>query len=185
MVIKHGQEARSLRSAVGVWRYEPRVSAREGPYRQATHLNAPTTNVPSYPLHRRRLVHPNCAGFGAPLSARSIRFLTAIVPAPNSRAALQASHRRPLPHEATGDGHELIDLLFVGVGAESRRQEWTEQTKLAGMLPEYLDPSRTFYTAAGTRAALAGERRVSQPTWLRSGPRMRWCCFVTTPAPGG
>ena len=30
---------------------------------------------------------------------------------------------------------------------ESRRQEWTEQTKLAGMLDKYLDPTDTFWTS--------------------------------------
>jgi len=30
---------------------------------------------------------------------------------------------------------------------ESRRQEWTEQTKLAEMLGEYLDPADTFWTS--------------------------------------
>jgi hypothetical protein len=30
---------------------------------------------------------------------------------------------------------------------ESRRQEWTEQTKLAGMLDKYLDPADTFWTS--------------------------------------
>ena len=30
---------------------------------------------------------------------------------------------------------------------ESRRQEWSEQTKLAGLLARYLDPSCTFWTS--------------------------------------
>ena len=30
---------------------------------------------------------------------------------------------------------------------ESRRQEWTEQTKLAEMLDKYLDPADTFWTS--------------------------------------
>ena len=30
---------------------------------------------------------------------------------------------------------------------ESRREEWTEQTKLAGMLAKYLDPTCTFWTS--------------------------------------
>src|SRR4029077_7921222 len=30
---------------------------------------------------------------------------------------------------------------------ESRREEWSEQTKLAGMLTKYLDPACTFWTA--------------------------------------
>jgi hypothetical protein len=30
---------------------------------------------------------------------------------------------------------------------ESRREEWTEQTKLAGMLAKYLDPAWTFWTS--------------------------------------
>jgi hypothetical protein len=30
---------------------------------------------------------------------------------------------------------------------ESRRQEWSEQTKLAGLLAKYLDPSCTFWTS--------------------------------------
>lgn len=30
---------------------------------------------------------------------------------------------------------------------ESRREEWTEQTKLAGMLNKYLDPTDTFWTS--------------------------------------
>jgi hypothetical protein len=30
---------------------------------------------------------------------------------------------------------------------ESRRQEWTEQTKLAEMLDKYLDPADTFRTS--------------------------------------
>ena len=30
---------------------------------------------------------------------------------------------------------------------ESRRQEWTEQTKLAEMLEKYLDPANTFWTS--------------------------------------
>ena len=30
---------------------------------------------------------------------------------------------------------------------ESRREEWTEQTKLAGMLSKYLDPACTFWTS--------------------------------------
>jgi hypothetical protein len=30
---------------------------------------------------------------------------------------------------------------------ESRREEWTEQTKLAGMLAKYLDPACTFWTS--------------------------------------
>jgi hypothetical protein len=30
---------------------------------------------------------------------------------------------------------------------ESRRQEWIEQTKLAKILDEYLDPADTFWTS--------------------------------------
>src|SRR5215472_9784087 len=30
---------------------------------------------------------------------------------------------------------------------ESRREEWREQTKLAGMLAKYLDPATTFWTS--------------------------------------
>jgi hypothetical protein len=30
---------------------------------------------------------------------------------------------------------------------ESRREEWTEQTKLASMLAKYLDPACTFWTS--------------------------------------
>ena len=34
---------------------------------------------------------------------------------------------------------------------ESRREEWTEQTKLAGMLAKYLDPATTFATSLENR----------------------------------
>ena len=46
----------------------------------------------------------------------------------------------------------VIDNGAVGSFAvqrrrESRREEWTEQTKLAAMLAKYLDPACTFWTA--------------------------------------
>jgi hypothetical protein len=37
--------------------------------------------------------------------------------------------------------------LAVQRRRESRRQEWTEQTKLAGLLAKYLDPKSTFWTS--------------------------------------
>ena len=37
--------------------------------------------------------------------------------------------------------------LAVQRRRESRREEWTEQTKLAGMLAKYLDPACTFWTS--------------------------------------
>jgi hypothetical protein len=49
-----------------------------------------------------------------------------------------------------------IDVMPLGATAksfaaqrrrESRREEWTEQTKLAGMLAKYLDPACTFWTS--------------------------------------
>jgi hypothetical protein len=55
-------------------------------------------------------------------------FLVAIVP--NSQAALHASHWHLLPHEATGDGQNLIDLLFVGVGARARDRRFYKYTSL-------------------------------------------------------
>jgi hypothetical protein len=40
-----------------------------------------------------------------------------------------------------------VESFAVQRRRESRRQEWTEQTKLAGMLGKYLDPADTFWTS--------------------------------------
>jgi len=40
-----------------------------------------------------------------------------------------------------------VESFAVQRRRESRREEWTEQTKLAGMLAKYLDPAFTFRTS--------------------------------------
>lgn len=90
MDIKHGHEARSLRTAVRAWRYEPRVSARGGPCGQATHLNAPTTNVPPIRCTVGGLRTRIARALACRYLPCSVHFLAAIAPAPNSQAALHA-----------------------------------------------------------------------------------------------
>ena len=40
-----------------------------------------------------------------------------------------------------------VESFAVRQRRASQRQEWTEQTKLAGLLAKYLDPACTFWTA--------------------------------------
>jgi hypothetical protein len=57
---------------------------------------------------------------------------------------------------------------------ESRREEWAEQTKLAGMLAKYLDPACTFWTSLENKPLsrlpqapdVAARRRAAQRRWL-------------------
>jgi hypothetical protein len=56
------------------------------------------------------------------------------------------------------------ELPAVRRRRESQRQEWTEQTRLAEMLDEYLDPADTFWTSLGEQAAVALERYLSKET---------------------
>jgi sulfur carrier protein ThiS len=44
------------------------------------------------------------------------------------------------------DGRATASLA-VQRRREGRREEWNEQTKLAALLREYLDPARTYWTA--------------------------------------
>jgi len=43
--------------------------------------------------------------------------------------------------------NEAAGSLAVQRRRESRREEWNEQTKLAELLAEYLDPALTFWTS--------------------------------------
>ena len=43
--------------------------------------------------------------------------------------------------------NEAAGSFAVERRRESRREEWTEQTKLAAMLAKYLDPTCTFWTS--------------------------------------
>jgi hypothetical protein len=71
-----------------------------------------------------------------------------------------------------------IDAMTEGIATEplsvqrrreSRKEEWTEQTKLAGLLARYLDPTCTFWTSLENKPLSAISGWLGSKRGIRSG----------------